>query len=255
VTESQAGSDLGALRCTARRASDGYILNGAKAFVTHVLLADLIIVAAVVEADGHSPSGAGLSLFAVDTTQPGVGRGRPYPKMGLASLDTADLYLDNVFVPVGCRLGEEGFGSLYLMEGFSLERLSIAVSALSIAEATMARTLRALRHRLEEEHPEHTQRLRFQLADVATALRIARSFTDECVERAREDLLGIEDAAMAKVWNTELCQTVVESCIGMHDGRSDETEVLAGLAADVRVQRIYGGTSEILREVISQSVC
>jgi alkylation response protein AidB-like acyl-CoA dehydrogenase len=253
ITEPGAGSDVAAIRTTARPDGDGFVLSGQKTFVTHGLLADRIIVVARGTGDGRASS---ASLFVVDAGTPGLVRGRCLPKIGVRSLDTIELFLDDVRVPRSQLLGEEGLAFVYLLENLSRERLSIAVSALALAERVFDETVAYCRQRVAFGQPlTQLQQVRFQLAEMATALRVARAFTDRCIVAQDGSDLSTADASMVKWWNTDLCQQVVDRCLQLHGGYGYTTDFLVGRAfADSRVQSIYGGTNEIMKEIIGQAL-
>jgi len=255
ITEPQAGSDVSAMRTTARAAGDDFVLSGQKSFVTHGLLADnIVVVAKHGDGDGHrSPPG---SLFVVHPDMPGVVPGRPLPKIGLHSLDTIEIFLDDVRVPRANLLGKEGMAFVYLLKNLPRERLSIAVSALALAERLLEDTLAYCRERIAFGQPlTGHQHIRFQLAEMATALQVARPFTDRCIVEHNQDTLAIEEASMAKWWNTELCKKVSDQCLQLHGAYGYSSEGLIGRAfVDARVQTIYGGTTEIMKEIIGQAI-
>lgn len=258
ITEPQAGSDVSAMRTTARPDGEGFVLQGQKTFVTHGLVADNIIVVARHpgdrEGDGKRTSPA--SLFVVHPDMPGVVPGRPLPKIGLPSLDTIELFLDNVPVPRANLLGKEGMAFVYLMKNLPRERLSIAVSALALAERLFEETLEYCRQRIAFGQPlTGHQHVRFQLAEMATALEVARAFTDRCIVEHDRDALLTEEASMAKWWNTELCKKVSDQCLQLHGAYGYSSEGFIGRAfVDARVQTIYGGTTEIMKEIIGQAI-
>lgn len=255
VTEPGAGSDLAAIRTSARPDGDDYLINGQKVFVTHGLIAGQILVAARTDRaeTGGRPS---ASLFMVEPGMPGLTIGRTQSKIGLHSLDTVELFFDDVRVPRENLLGREGLGFLYLLNNLPRERLSIAVSALALAERVFADAVDYCRTRTASGGElVQLQTIRFTLAELATALRVARSFTDQCVGHLLRDELSQEDAAMVKWWNTELCKDVTDRCLQLHGGYGYTTDYLVGRAfVDSRVQTIYGGTTEIMKEIIGQSV-
>jgi len=255
ITEPDAGSDLAAIRTTARRDGDVYVLNGQKSFVTHGLLAGCVVVVAR-RPDPAGTARPAASLLLVDPTMPGVTLGRTHEKIGLASLDTVELSFHDVRVPCHDLLGKEGMGFLYLLNNLPRERLSIAVSALALAERVFEDTVRYCgERRVSGGELRQLQTVRFTLAELATALRVARAFTDRCIVAHDADDLSQEDAAMVKWWNTELCKDVTDRCLQLHGGYGYTTDFLVGRAfVDGRVQTIYGGTTEIMKEIIGQSV-
>jgi alkylation response protein AidB-like acyl-CoA dehydrogenase len=257
ITEPDAGSDVSAIRTVARPEADAYILSGQKAFVTHGSIADYIVVAARSAASPDDEAGPPRAvLLVVCPDMPGVVRGRPQPKIGLHSLDTIEIFFDSVVVPCSHRLGEDGLAFLYLLQNLPRERLSIAVSALALAEQVFADTVRYCRQRRAFGGAlRELQTVRFSLAEMATALTVARSFTDRCIVEHNEGSLSVEEASMAKWWNTELCAEVTDRCLQLHGGYGYTTELPVGRAfVNCRVQRIYGGTTEIMKEIIGQAV-
>jgi alkylation response protein AidB-like acyl-CoA dehydrogenase len=258
ITEPHAGSDVAAMRATARPDGDGFVLSGQKTFVTHGLVADNIIAVAVHrrEGDGRSQRTPPASLFVLHPDMPGVVPGRVLPKIGLHSLDTTEIFLDDVRVPRANLLGKEGMAFVYLLKNLPRERLSIAVSALALAERLFEDTLEYCRTRIVFGQPlTGHQHVRFQLAEMATALQVARSFTDRCIMEHDRHSLVTEEASMAKWWNTELCKKVSDQCLQLHGAYGYSSEGLIGRAfVDARVQTIYGGTTEIMKEIIGQAI-
>lgn len=257
ITEPDAGSDVAAIRTTAHPDGDNhYRLRGRKTFVTHGTLAGLIIVAALDPAAGCANRRSAASLLVLEPPMPGLSIGRPLPKIGIHSLDTVEMSFDDVRVSRANVLGQEGMGFLYLLQNLPRERLSIAVTALALAEQVFNETLRYCRDRSAFGMPiGQFQYNRFQLAEMATALQVARVFTDRCIIEHSQGMLSAEDAAMAKWWNTDLCNDVVDRCLQLHGGYGYTTDFLAGRAfVQARVQTIYGGTTEIMKEIIAQSL-
>ncbi|MFE9402177.1 acyl-CoA dehydrogenase family protein [Streptomyces sp. NPDC006530] len=255
ITEPGAGSDIAAIRTTAQADDGAYVLKGQKTFVTHGSLAGRILVLAKDPAGG--PGGRpSANLVMVEAGMPGVVVGRPQEKIGLHSLDTVELFFDNVRVPRENLLGRAGLGFLYVFNNLPRERLSIAVSALALAERAYEETVR---HCGQREASGGTlvqlQTVRFNLAEMATQLAVARAFTDRCITAHDRDDLSQEDAAMVKWWNTELCKELTDRCLQLHGGYGYTTEFLIGRAfVDSRAQTIYGGTTEIMKEIIGQSM-
>ena len=250
MSEPGAGSDLQGITTTAVRDGDDYVLNGQKTFISNGILADLVIVVA------RTDPGAGrrgISLLVVERGMPGFERGRNLDKLGQKAQDTAELFFADVRVPVANLLGVEGEGFAYLMRNLPLERLSIAVAALAGAETVFAQTLDYCRQRQAFGRPIGSfQHNRFVLAELATELRLGRVFVDQCLVAPD---LGAETAAMAKWWCTELQQRVVDRCLQLHGGYGYMREYpVARAYLDARVQTIYGGTTEIMKEVIGRSL-
>ncbi|MER7274874.1 acyl-CoA dehydrogenase family protein [Dactylosporangium sp. NPDC000244] len=250
MSEPGAGSDLQGITTTAVRDGDEYVLNGQKTFISNGILADLVIVVARTDpAAGHR----GISLLVVERGMPGFERGRNLDKIGQKAQDTAELFFSDVRVPVANRLGAEGEGFRYLMRNLAFERLSIAVAALAGAEAVFEQTLAYCKQRQAFGRPIGTfQHNRFVLAELATELRLGRVFVDQCLIDAA---LTAETAAMAKWWCTELQLRTVDRCLQLHGGYGYMREYAVARAyLDARVQTIYGGTTEIMKELIGRSL-
>ncbi|MEV6234062.1 acyl-CoA dehydrogenase family protein [Saccharopolyspora shandongensis] len=254
MTEPGAGSDLQGIRTTAVRDVGGdFVLNGQKTFISNGILADLVIVVARTDPDaGHE----GISLLVVERGMPGFERGRNLDKIGQKSQDTAELFFNDVRVPARNLLGEEGQGFIYLMQNLPQERLSIAVASAATAEKVLAITKDYCRDRTAFGRPiGKFQHIRFELAEMATEVEIGRVFTDRCVADHVRGELDIEHAAMAKWWLSELNKRVVDRCLQLHGGYGYMTEYpVAKAYLDSRIQTIYGGTTEIMKEIIGRSM-
>ncbi|MGM1058015.1 acyl-CoA dehydrogenase family protein [Saccharothrix sp. Mg75] len=252
ITEPGTGSDVAAITTTAHREGDHYRLRGGKTFVTHGLLAGLVLVAALDPAAG--PRSA--SLLVLEPPLPGLTVGAPLAKIGLHSLDTVGMTFDDVLVPRANLLGEAGGGFRHLMRYLPRERLSVAVTSLALAEQVLAETLRYCGMRSAFGRPiGQFQHNRFRLAEMATAVQVARVFTDRCVVEHDRGELTPEQAAMAKWWNTDLCADVVDRCLQLHGGYGYAADSLVGRAyVQARVQGIYAGTTEIMKEIIGRSL-
>ncbi|MEV4134667.1 acyl-CoA dehydrogenase family protein [Dactylosporangium sp. NPDC049742] len=250
MSEPGAGSDLQGITTTAVRDGDTYVLNGRKTFISNGILSDLVIVVARTDpAAGHR----GISLLVVERGMAGFERGRNLDKIGQKAQDTAELFFSDVRVPAANLLGEEGQGFAYLMRNLPFERLSIAVAALAAAETVFEQTVAYCRQRQAFGKPIGSfQHNRFVLAELATELRLGRVFVDRCLV---EPTLTAETAAMAKWWCTELQQRTVDRCLQLHGGYGYMREYpVAKAFLDSRVQTIYGGTTEIMKEVIGRSL-
>ncbi|WP_285790549.1 acyl-CoA dehydrogenase family protein [Micromonospora sp. NBRC 101691] len=250
MSEPGAGSDLQGITTTAVRDGDSYVLNGQKTFISNGILADVVIVVARTDpAAGHR----GISLLVVERGMAGFERGRNLDKIGQKAQDTAELFFADVRVPAANLLGVEGEGFAYLMRNLPFERLSIAVAALAGAEAVFEQTLDYCKQRQAFGRPIGTfQHNRFVLAELATELRLGRVFVDQCLV---EPALTAETAAMAKWWCTELQHRTVDRCLQLHGGYGYMREYpVAKAYLDARVQTIYGGTTEIMKEVIGRSL-
>jgi alkylation response protein AidB-like acyl-CoA dehydrogenase len=254
MTEPAAGSDLQAIRTTARRDGDGCVLTGSKTFITNGINADLVIV--VARTDPDAPGSRGLSLLVVERDMPGFTRGRNLAKIGLKAQDTAELFFDEVRVPAENLLGTENRGFYHLMENLPQERLSIAVGAVASAETVLAHTRDYVTGRKAFGRPVASfQNTRFVLAELFTETTIARTFVDECVRQLNSGELTAVDASMAKYWTTELQNKVADRCLQLHGGYGYMDEYPVSKAwRDSRVQSIYGGTNEIMKEIIGRSL-
>lgn len=253
MTEPNTGSDLAGVRTTAIKDGDCYIVNGQKTFITNGILSDHVIV--VVKTDPNQQH-SGISLIVVERGMEGFERGRNLDKIGMKAQDTAELYFNNVRVPAQNLLGEEGHGFYYLMQQLPQERLSIAVAAVAGAEAALEMTIRYCQERTAFGRPIGTfQNSRFKLAEMKTEIQIARVFVDRCVLEHNDGHLTTEEASMAKWWTTELLKRVVDQCVQLHGGYGYMMEYpIAKAYLDARVQTIYGGTTEIMKEIIGRAM-
>jgi alkylation response protein AidB-like acyl-CoA dehydrogenase len=253
MSEPGAGSDLQGIRTTAVDKGDHYVLNGQKTFISNGILADLVIVVAKTDPEaGHK----GISLLVVERGMDGFERGRNLDKIGQHAQDTAELFFDNVEVPKENLLGEEGAGFLYLMTNLSQERLSIAVSAASACELVLQECLTYVKERTAFGKPigkfQHT---RFTVAEMATETHIARVFIDDCIRRHVAGELDASTASMAKWWTTELQKRIVDQGVQLFGGYGYMLEYpIARAFVNSRVQTIYGGTTEIQKEIIGRSL-
>jgi acyl-CoA dehydrogenase len=254
MTEPGTGSDLQAVRTTALRDGDHYIVNGAKTFITNGQNADLIIV--VCKTD-RSLGAKGTSLLVVETEQaPGFRRGRLLDKVGLKSQDTSELFFDDVRVPATNRLGTEGAGFVQLMEQLPQERLIIALQGIAAMQRALAETLAYVKQRHAFGQPIwNFQNTRFKLADVQAAVLATRALVDACMVEHLKGELDAARAALAKAWVTERQCEVMDECLQLFGGYGYMMEYpIAELYVDARVQRIYGGTNEIMKELASRSM-
>ncbi|SOD73418.1 long-chain-acyl-CoA dehydrogenase [Jatrophihabitans sp. GAS493] len=253
MTEPGTGSDLQSIRTTAVRDGDHYVLNGQKTFISNGIMADIVIVAAKT---GNAEGGEGLSLIVVERDTPGFERGRNLDKIGLKAQDTAELYFTDARVPAENLLGEEGKGFIYLIQNLVRERMTIAVVAVTAAETALDLTMKYCKERTAFGKPIGSfQHNRFLLAELATEVQIARTFVDRCIMDHVEETLDIPTAAMAKWWTTELQNKVVDRCLQLHGGYGFMSEYPISQAfLDSRVQTIYGGTTEIMKEIIGRSL-
>ncbi|MEN8237646.1 MAG: acyl-CoA dehydrogenase family protein [Actinomycetota bacterium] len=252
MTEPGTGSDLAGIAATARREGDTYIVNGSKTFITNGINADLIIVVVRTSDDPHG----GLTLLVLEDGMGGFDRGRNLDKMGLHAQDTAELFFTDVEVPVENRLGAEGSGFMQLVANLPQERLSIAVGAVAGAEAALDLTVAYAKERSAFGRPiGRFQHNRFQLAEARTEVDIARVFVDRLIEDHVAGELSIEQAAEAKWWTTEMLRRVVDIGVQIHGGYGYMNEYpIAQAFVDARVQTIYGGTTEIMKEIIGRGM-
>lgn len=252
MTEPGTGSDLRSIRATARRDGDHYILNGVKTYITNGQIADLIIVAAKTDL---AQEGRGISLLLVDGATAGVARGKHLEKVGQWYSDTSELFFDNVKVPVTHCLGVENAGLSQLMRQLPQERLSIAIGAQAAAQRAFDVTLSFVKERKAFGKPiADFQNTRFLLADMSTSLQVGWAHLDNCLMRHVAGELDAAQAAAAKLWHTEMQWSLLDNCVQLHGGAGYMNEYeIARLWRDGRVQRIYGGTSEIMREIIARS--
>jgi alkylation response protein AidB-like acyl-CoA dehydrogenase len=253
MTEPGTGSDLQGVQTTAVRDGSDYIVNGAKTFITNGIMSDIVIVVAKTDPDAGS---RGFSLLVVERDMPGFSRGRRLKKVGMKAQDTAELFFDDVRVPAANVLGEVGQGFIYLMQNLPQERLSIAVSAAAGIEQALAVTKQYTQDRHAFGKPISSfQNTRFELAEIATQAQVARVFVDRCLSEHVDGNLSVTDAAMAKWWTTELLNRTVDRCVQLHGGYGYMLEYpIARAFVDSRVQCIFGGTNEIMKEIIGRSL-
>ncbi|MBP8294424.1 MAG: acyl-CoA dehydrogenase family protein [Caldilineaceae bacterium] len=253
MTEPAAGSDLAGIRTTAVRDGDHYVVNGQKTFITNGINSDLVVVVAKTDPAARH---RGISLLVVERGMAGFSRGRNLEKIGLKAQDTAELFFDNVRVPVTNLLGEEGKGFYYLMQRLPQERLDIAVTAVAASEAALELTVRYCKERTAFGKPIGSfQNSRFKLAEMQTEITVARVFVDRCIESLNAGELTAEEAAMAKWWTTDLQKRVMDECLQLHGGYGYMLEYpIAKFYLDARVQPIYGGSNEIMKEVIGRGM-
>jgi acyl-CoA dehydrogenase len=255
MTEPAAGSDLQGIKTRAIRDGDGYLVNGSKIFITNGYLAGLI---ALVVKTRPGEGAKGTSILMVETRDlAGYRVGRILDKMGMKAQDTAELFFEDVRVPAANLLGGvEGQGFYQLMADLPYERVLIAVCAVAAMEGAVAATLAYTRERRAFGRSiAEFQNTKFKLAEVATKTRVARVFVDDCIRRIVDGTLDTVTASMAKYWVTDMQQDVLDECVQLHGGYGYMNEYLVcRMYADARVQRIYGGTNEIMKEVISRGM-
>lgn len=253
MTEPNTGSDLAGVRTTALRSGDHYVVNGQKTFITNGILNDLVVT--VVKTD-PTQRHKGVSLLVIERGMAGYERGRNLDKVGMKAQDTAELHFNNVQVPVQNLLGEEGKGFVYLMEMLPQERLAIAVAAVAACEAALEMTIQYCHERKAFGQAIGSfQGSRFKLAEMKTEIEIARVFVDRCITDLNAGALTASEAAMAKWWTTELQKKVVDQCVQLHGGYGYMLEYpIAKFYLDTRVQTIYGGTTEIMKDLIGKAM-
>lgn len=253
MTEPGAGSDLQAMRASARKDGDGYVLNGSKTFITNGQHADLVIVAARTDMNAGA---RGISLFLVDASLPGFSRGRNLEKIGQHCGDTSELFFDNLRLPASALLGEEGMGFVYLMRELPRERLVIAALACAAARGVLDLTIAYTEERrLFGQKLSQLQNTRFRIAEMASECRVNQAFVNECIALYSAGELDAATASMAKFSASEMQFRVADGCLQLFGGYGYTTEYPVSRAfADARVQRIYGGASEVMKEVIARSL-
>ena len=253
MTEPGAGSDLQGVKTTAVRDGDEWVINGQKTFITNGIHSDLVIVVARTDPGAGSK---GFSLLVVERGMPGFSRGRKLHKVGLAGQDTAELVFEDVRVPATNLLGTEGRGFVHLMENLPLERISIAVNAIAAAKAAYQWTRDYVFERKAFGKPiGDLQNTRFALAEMLTEIEVNESHIDRCVLASNADELTAVDASKGKWWASELQKRVVDRCVQLHGGYGYMMEYPIGRAyVDSRIQTIYGGTTEIMKETIGRDI-
>ena len=257
MSEPATGSDLQGIKTSAALQPDGsYVLRGSKTFITNGWHADLVIVVAKTDPDAGAK---GTSLFLIERGMPGFEKGKRLKKLGLKAQDTAELFFDNVKVPAAQLLGGANYeskGFICLMEQLPWERLQIAISAVAASQAAIDWTLKYTQDRkVFGQAVANYQNTRYKLAEMQTEVQIAQVFIDKCCELVSVGQLNTQTASMAKYWCTDLQCKVMDECVQLHGGYGYMWEYpITRAFADARVQRIYGGTNEIMKEVISRSM-
>jgi alkylation response protein AidB-like acyl-CoA dehydrogenase len=247
ITEPGAGSDMRGLRTKAERDGDDWVISGSKTFITNGWLADLALIVA-------NTGATGKSIFLVETNSPGFRRGRLLEKIGQKAQDTAELFFDDVRVPADALLGTEGRGMGHLMQELPTERLLIAISALALSEAAFEQTVNYVRERRAfGQAVGQFQVTRFALAEMKTEIEVGRAFLEDCISRVLAGTIDNIRAAMAKLWLTELQGRVIDRCVGLFGGYGYMWDYpIARAFANARGQRIYGGTSDIMKEIVAR---
>ena len=253
MTEPGAGSDLQGMRSTAEDKGDHYLLNGSKTFITNGYLCGGVVVAAKTD---PTKGAKGISLFYVEANMEGFTKGQPFEKVGLHAQDTCELFFENVKLPKENLLGNEGEGFKYLMTELAQERLVVAIGAIAQAENALNKTVAYIKERSAfGTTVDKFQNTRFKIAEMATEIQVGRVFLDKCVELHNDKKLDQATASMAKYWLTDLQYKVAEEGLQLHGGYGYIWEYdIARAWADSRVQRIYAGTNEIMKELIARSV-
>jgi len=253
MTEPGGGSDLQAIRTTARREGDEYVISGQKTFITNGQSADLILVACKTD---RTEGARGISLVMVEASRPGFERGRRLKKLGTKAQDTSELFFNDVRVPVGNLIGEEGKGFGYMMNELAWERMHVGIQAISVCEAALDWTITYCKDRKAfGKQIIDFQNSRFKLAAAKTEVQVGRVFLDRCLELVLADKLDPVDAAMVKLWTSEMQGRVLDECLQLHGGYGFMWEYpITRAYADARVQRIYAGTNEIMKEIIGRKL-
>ncbi|BCB07410.1 acyl-CoA dehydrogenase [Vreelandella venusta] len=253
MSEPHAGSDLAAMKTRATKTADGWTLNGSKLFITNGQVADLVIVCAKTD---PSAGAKGVSLFLVDTSLTGFSRGKPIKKIGQHASDTAELAFDQLQLPNSALLGEEGAGFRYLMQELPRERLGVGAQALGAVEGALALTLDYVtqRHAFGQRVADF-QNTRFTLAEIKAQLDVARAYFDQCVNKYRHGTMTSTEAAILKLQLSELQCRAVDRCLQLFGGYGYTQEYpISRFYLDARVQTIYAGSSEIMKEVVARSL-
>lgn len=253
MTEPGAGSDLAAMRTTAERTDQGWKINGSKIFITNGLLADMVIVCAKTDPNAGAK---GVSLFMVDASLPGFSRGKGIKKIGQHSSDTAELFFDDLVVPHDALLGEENLGFVYLMQELPRERLGVASQALGAMEGALQLTLDYVQERKAfKQRIADFQNTRFKLAEVKAQMEVGRAYFDQCMQKYSQGEMTPTDAAILKLMLSEMQCKTIDECLQLFGGYGYTQEYpISRFYVDARVQTIYAGTSEIMKEVIARSL-
>jgi alkylation response protein AidB-like acyl-CoA dehydrogenase len=253
MTEPGTGSDLQGVKTTAVRDGNELVINGSKTFITNGQMCDLVIV--VTKTD-PAKGAKGISLVIVEAGTEGFRKGRNLEKIGMKAQDTSELFFDDVRVPTTNMLGEEGMGFVYLMQELAWERLQVAIGAVANMEAALDWTVNYTKERQAfGKAIGEFQNTRFKLAEVKTQVTVARAFVDRCIDMMLKGELDAETGAMAKWWASDLQGKVLDECLQLHGGYGFMWEFpIARAWADARVQRIYAGTNEIMKEIIGRSL-
>lgn len=253
MSEPGTGSDLQGVKTTALKDGNEIVVNGQKTFITNGWNADVVIVVAKTDPEKGAK---GTSLVMVERGDEGFEKGRRLKKLGLKAQDTSELFFDNVRIPADRVLGEEGKGFVYLMQELAWERIQVAISAAAAMEAAVEMTVAYCKERQAFGQPLiEFQNTRFKLAEMKTIAQVARTFVDECLSKVLVNELDAETASMAKLWTSDMQNKVIDECLQLHGGYGFMWEYpIARMYADARVQRIYAGTNEIMKEIIARGL-
>lgn len=253
ITEPNAGSDMAGVKTTAVKKGDTYVVNGSKTFITNGINSDLVLTVCRTDPEaGHR----GFSLIVLERGMKGFERGRNLDKLGMHAQDTAELFFDNVEVPAENVLGEPGMGFMYLMHNLAQERFGMAIGAVAVAKAALRWTIEYTKERKAfGQSIASMQNSKFLLAELHSEVQMASAYVDRCLELHCEGNLTAEQAAAAKFLTTELQNRVVDRCLQLHGGYGYMNEYkIARAWADSRIQTIYGGTSEIMKEIVGRAI-
>lgn len=253
MTEPGTGSDLQGIRTTAAKEGDDFVINGAKTFISNGYLADLVLTVCKTNPEGGPGA---FALILVETDREGFARGRNLRKIGQHGQDTCELFYDNVKVPQSNLLGEEGMGFMYLLEQLPQERLILGVASVATMEKAVDLTLEYTKERTAFGKPIFAfQNTRFELAECATLTAVGWSFLDDCIEKQVAGTFDVKGAAMAKYWLSDQQNIVADRCVQLFGGYGYMEEYpIARIFADSRIQKVYGGTNEIMKDVIARSL-
>ncbi|TAL39375.1 MAG: acyl-CoA dehydrogenase [Spirochaetes bacterium] len=255
MTEPEAGSDLAAIKTSAVKKGNTWVMNGQKTFISNGILADLVVVAAKT-GGSDTPVHQSVSLFVVERGAPGFSRGEPIKKIGLKAQDTAELFFDDCEIPEGNLLGQEGLGFIYLMQKLQPERLLCAIGSQAAAEKCFEITVEYTRDRKVFGKPlSKFQNTQFELAEMATEIAVGRSFVDDLIKAHMAGKSVVNETCMAKFWVTEMAKRVADRCLQLFGGYGYCTEYpVSRFYVDARVQTIYAGTSEVMKMIVARGL-
>lgn len=253
MTEPSCGSDLAAMKTSAVREGDEWVINGSKTFITNGINADLVILCAKTDTKAGAK---GISLFLVDTSLPGFSRGKGIEKIGQHASDTAELFFDNLRLPANALLGEEGKGFVYLMQELPRERLGCATQAIAATDGALQITLDYVEERTAfGKNIGQFQNTRFKLAEAKTQLELVRAYYEKCLAKFHHSEMNVDEAALLKLSSTEMQCDIADRCLQLFGGYGYTKEYLISrFYLDARVQTIYAGTSEIMKEIVARSI-